>query len=97
LRAAGTRKIYDRSADQGEPHDPPYHAAHDGDLELHQPVLVESSECSIWVNRVVLRCPHYVRLAGNFGNAGLLLAANYLAFIKVASTRIWLRVYASTP
>ncbi len=25
------------------------------------------------------------------------LAANYLAFIKLASIRIWLRVYESTP
>jgi hypothetical protein len=50
-----------------------------------------------WVSAA---CP--VEPAGNLGNAGAAtrydkLAANHLAFIKLASIRIWLRANESAP
>jgi transposase len=45
------------------------------------------------VERFFNRIKHCRRIAPRYEK----LAANYLAFVKVASIRLWLRVYESTP
>jgi transposase len=45
------------------------------------------------VERFFNKIKQYRRVATRYDK----LAANYLAFIKLASIRLWLRVYESTP
>ena len=67
-------------------------------LQHEKPADVRSGSFS-----TELGCPRHVRFWGNLGNIGCPvlpvegIGANYLAFIKLASIRIWLRANQSAP
>ena len=64
--------------------------AHSQRVDLLQPYLYRARNL---VERFFNKIKQCRRVATRYDK----LAANYLAFIKLASIRIWLRVYESTP
>jgi hypothetical protein len=51
-----------------------------------------STELEIWSERFFNKMKHCRRVAARYDK----LAANYLAFIQLASIRLWLRIIEST-
>jgi hypothetical protein len=61
--------------------------------DLLQPVSVSCAELDPLIERFFNKIKQCRRVATRYDK----LAANYLAFIKLASIRIWLRANESTP